>query len=309
MAPDTVSVALAGAPSGAGTTYPAFLAEPRLALSTSWRCLLSSTTKPLRGWMFWRREFWIRPAFLVLVALGFLVAVPFIARHGVQSVQAQHLVDARVGCDDESAAPGSGPNRCLKPVIGQLSGPYLTRRVPGHGWSVWVDGEKYDGFDLEEGWDDQVAQVRDTATVWTWRDDVVGVEVPDGVRAQSGGPAGASVLAPVWGLGGRGAAQAFLFAVWCMGGAVAATDYASRKRRVRGSWWVIDGPYVSPASPWGTALLAPASLGALPMLFGFPWWWVWVAVFLAGLVVVASWLQPWSARRNAYQGRHALGPN
>ena len=259
--------------------------------------------------MFWRREFWIRPAFMVLVALGCLVAVPFIARHGVQSVQAQHLVDARGGCDDASTAPGSGPDRCLKPVIGQLRGPFLTSRDPGHGWSVWVDGEKYDEFDLEEGWDDQVAQVRDAATVWTWRDDVVGVKVPNGVRAQSGRPAGASVLALVWGLGGRGAAQAFLLAVGCQGGAVAATDYGWRKRRVRGSWWAIDGPYVSPASPWGTVLLLPASLGAPPMIFGIPWWWVWVAIFLAGLVLVASWLPPWSPRWNAYRDGTPRGPN
>jgi hypothetical protein len=242
---------------------------------------------------------------MVCLGLGCVVAVPFVAQHGVESVQAQELVEARVGCGGAPTAPGSGSSQCLKPVTGQLHGPFLTRRDPGHGWSVWVDGDEYDDFDLDEGWDDQVAEVRDNATVWTWRDDVVGVEVPHDARAEFEGTVGASVLAPVWGLGGRGAAQAFLLVVGCLGGAVGAADYAWRKRRANGSWWAIEGPYVSPASPWGTALLLPASLGAMPMLFGIPWWWVWVAVFLAGLVTVAWWLPPWSPRWDPYRGRHS----
>lgn len=267
-----------------------------------------STAKPVRGWMFWRREFWIRPAFMVLVGLGCVVAVPFVAREGVESVQAQHLIDARGGCGDASTVPGTGLVRCLESVTGQLRGPFLTHRAPGHEWSVWVDGEEYDEFDLDEGWDEQVAQVRDDATVWTWRDDVVGVEVPSQAAPQSEGSVPASVLVPVWGLGGRGAAQAFLLVVGCLGGAVAAGEYAWRTRQARGSWWAVEGPYVSPASPWGTALLLPASSGAMPMLLGVPWWWVWVAVFLAGLVTVAWWLPPWSPRWSTHRGRRTASP-
>ena len=100
--------------------------------------------------MFWRRAFWTRPAFLIVASIGLLVSLPFVARAGYGELESQRLVGRGSLC------VGSARSDCLVLVVGQLRGPFWTRRDPGHGWSVWVSDMEYDEFDLDERWDDVV---------------------------------------------------------------------------------------------------------------------------------------------------------
>jgi hypothetical protein len=242
------------------------------------------------------------PALLwLLLAAGIAVAAPFIARHGLDSVQAQRVVDAGDICENASS-PAAVAGECLTPVTGELRGPFWTRRDPGHGWVVWVDGEEYDEFDLEESWDEEVGAHRDRTTVLTRRGDVVAVQVPTAVE---------DGVVPVWGLGGRGAAQAFLLEVMCVGGVVGAASFGWRRRKAAGSWLRVGGAYVTPASPSATLFLLPASMGFMGFLVGVPWWPVWIAVFALVFVGTVAFVMPVSPRwfrflrRKDGTGRHA----
>lgn len=187
----------------------------------------------------------IPPVLWILIALGCVVAIPLIAQHGYQAVQSGELVAERRMCSATAQAP------CLEKLRGELRGPFWTRRQPGHGWALFVDGVEVDEFDLVDSADETVQPLRNDATVLARGGDVAAVVLPE------------DKVLPVWGLGWRGAAQALLLNLGCAGGAVGAVSFGWLRRQALGSWWrVAGGEYVSPASPWATFLCCRGRWGS-----------------------------------------------
>lgn len=230
----------------------------------------------------------IPPVFWLVLAGACLVAIFFLAAHGLRSVENQQLVNDRTRCD---AAP-SGP--CLDRVSGELRGPDFTRRKPGNGWSLLVEGAQYDSFDMPGSADRTLEALDGSATVLTRDGDVVAVELGDG-----------SVIR-TWGLGWRDAVQSLLWIAICAGLLIGAVDFALRRRRAVGSWWRVHGAhYVSPASPLATQFLLPGLAAFMTMAVGTPWWQLWLAVFAGALVCTLAVIPPSSPRWSAFRADRA----
>ena len=224
----------------------------------------------------------------MVAAAGLSAVVPFLVLDANQSMtDAEMVADDRV-CTSETPQP------CLSQVTGQLLGPRWTRRSPGDEWTLMVDGDDYDRFDLDPSLNGAVASVRGQATALVSDGNVVGVRVPT---------AGEDAVAPALDLGAKGAVQSWLFAFFCAGGAVGAASWGWRVGRA--------GPWQAQPSRWAAVFMFPASVAMILMLVGVPWWQVWVGagavVLVAALVMVAPpgvvrfLLRGWPSRR---RGRH-----
>lgn len=233
--------------------------------------------RPVRGWMFWRRGFWSRPAFFVLAALAAGVAIPVVAVEGYQDLRNERLLIKQTWC-------WTDPPPCVDDEYGEVNGPRRDRRRTESEWTLSIGSEVYDEFHLEGRYDDEIMPDDEgLVRVLTVDGDVVGVQARAGI-------------VEVWGLGVRGAVRALLWILACVGVAIGALDIARRKAEVRGSWWSVDGEAIAPGSAWGATLLFPASVGLLLATFGSPWWQSWLLACVAAMAAMAVFRPPWRRR-------------
>lgn len=227
--------------------------------------------------MFWRRGFWTRPAFFVLAAVGAGIAIPIVAVEGYQDVRNERLLSEQTWC-------WTDPPPCVDDEVGEVHGPRHERRRADSKWTLTIGSEVFDEFHLEGRYDGEIVPDDDgLVRVFAVDGDVVGVQAGGGI-------------VEVWALGVRGAARALLLILAGVGIAIATLDFARRKAAAHGSWWSVAGPPTSPASAWGTLFFAPASVGLLVMIFGFPWWQSWLLGCAATTVGVAIFHPPWRSR-------------
>ena len=244
------------------------------------------TKAPPRGWQFWRRAFWTRPALLVLYALlagvlgllllagvpdGILDAVAM--RRGVECPASAVRAEADV----------DPPKGCLERVAVTLSGPWYSRG-PGSDWHLMVERDDRLAFYAEADvptsgsrrlTDDAAAEAL------LWEGTPVAIELPAGGRVET----------EDW--GHRGWLLRLFLGMFAASGLPMLLEAARLKRRTANGWWSVRGEQVAPVvlSPlMGMAwlLAVPSLLGLIPLTLGLRLQWVVViAVLSVGLAVYA----------------------
>lgn len=235
-----------------------------------------------RAWHLWRREFWLRPALVMLAAvLTAVMGVPYLLYDEVVDLRVDHRLDE--GC-------------CLTQVPGVLKAGH-GRRTPGEDFVVVLeDGTAFD-FDVADDAAPHLGAYVGGEVAAYLADDlleghqVVGVRTPDGELVRG------------WRAGARGLLLTMVFLELALGFAVGCGGYAMRRaaalqetgraRTRSGSWWAVGQVPVSASSTAGTMLVFPASLLLFGLVLGLPWW------LLAGThPVVAIGLYLWLRRRS-----------
>jgi len=215
--------------------------------------------------MFWRREFWNRAAFWLVLGVGAFGVVPFLVGEAYTELRNNHLLNAESFCVHH-APP------CVDHVQVTLRGPRYGRREIGSKWLAWRDGKSYDEFHVRRRYDDDLGRVRGGVRADVVGGDVIAVETPTG-------------RVPVWGLGMPGAVRAMLLGLTFAGLGTSLTIWARRKALAAGSWWAPEAPSVNQGTVVGMVAMMPAAVGLFLCIVGVPWWPVWAGTWLVLTVV------------------------
>lgn len=242
---------------------------------------------PPRGWQFWRKAFWTRPALLVLYGLalgvvGLLVLLSVIgaARDAVAMGDAAECPRSapRVEADVDP------PAGCLERVPVTLSGPWYSPG-PGSDWHLLVERDGRQVFYAEADvpttgsrrlTDDSAAEAL------LWEGKPVLIELPGGSRVET----------DEW--GHRGWLLMLFIGMFVASAPPMLLAAARLKRMTTDSWWSVRGEPIGalglidfgPLMQVACLLAVPAMLGLIPLAVGFQVRWGIVAA-LAGLALVA----------------------
>lgn len=241
---------------------------------------------PPRGWQFWRRPFWTRPALLVLYGLAagalglvFLASVPAAVRDALVMQQAGECHRAAV----RAVADADPPMDCLERIPAILSGPWH-RRGPGSEWHLLVarDGrlEFYADADVSsEGSDRLVDDAPVDALLWEGRP--VAIDIPGEGRVET----------EEW--GHRGWLLTVVAGMFAASAMPMLIEAARLKRLTTDGWWSVRGESVppivlTPLMSIACLLGAPSMLAFLPLTLGVPLGWAVGAALLGlGLTIFA----------------------
>lgn len=261
-----------------------------------------------RGWEFWRKAFWTRPALLVVYGLGagllglaMLATVP----GDIHDAAAMRGAPDCPAADIRPRVDADPPRGCLERVPVVLSGPWY-RRGPGSSWHFKVEDGARQVFYAKAGVPASgSARLTDgmPAVLVLWEGDPVAVDLSDGQRVQTDN----------WGQ--RGWLLYLFLGLFTVSGLPMLLDAAGLKRRTTGGWWSVRGEPVGPLRPLtplmsvACLMAGPAMLGFLPLVIGLdPLWAVVAAVAGLGLAVLAVVKNRTFARRPRAAARPAGAP-
>ncbi|MFE9694823.1 hypothetical protein [Micromonospora sp. NPDC005806] len=259
------------------------------------------TKSPPRGWQFWRRAFWARPALLVLYGLlagvlGMLALadVPDGLRDAVAMRRAAecHAFSVR-------AVPRVDPPKgCLERVPVTLSGPWYSPG-PGSKWHLLVEQDGRLGFyadaDLPTSGSRRLTDNQE-AEALLWEGTPVAVELPSGGRVET----------EDW--GHRGWLQMLFLGMFAASGLPMLLEAARLKHRMANGWWSVSGEKaglmgLSPLMGVACLLAVPSVLSLMPLMLGLRLSWVVVvAVLSLALTVFAIKKSAGAARGPASDG-------
>jgi hypothetical protein len=228
-----------------------------------------SRRKPPRGWHFWRKAFWTRPALLVGYALpvGMLGAVLLLGVPG--AVGDAVAMQPGVECPRTAVRPVAdvdAPQGCLERIAVTLSGPWYSRG-PGSDWLLEVDRDgrrtSYVEADAPTEGSRRLKRLGDDARVdaLLWEGSPVLIDLGAGSRVETA----------EW--GHRGWLFQLCLGLFTLSGCPMLLQAARMKRRTTDGWWSIRGEPVgllemSPLMQVACLLAAPALTAFLPLAFG-----------------------------------------
>ncbi|WP_446217950.1 hypothetical protein [Micromonospora sp. IBHARD004] len=244
------------------------------------------TKAPPRGWQFWRRAFWTRPALLVLygllagvVGLLALADVPDGIRDAVAMRRAVECPAWTVRVEPDV----DPPKGCLERIPVTLSGPWHSRG-PGSDWHLMVeqDGEFvfFAETDVPSSGSRKLGDDEE-AEALLWEGSPVAIELPAGDRVET----------EAW--GHRGWLQTLFLGMFAVSGLLMLFEAARLKRRTANGCWSVRGEKVglmvlSPLMGTACLLAVPSMLGLVPLMLGLRLQWVAVVALLSlGLAVFA----------------------
>ena len=258
------------------------------------------TKAPARGWQFWRRAFWTRPALLVLygflvglLALAALAFVPDRIRDAVAMRRAAECPAAVV----RPAARIDPPHGCLERVKVTLSGPWHSPG-PGSTWHLMIpeDGRPtwYADADVPTLGSRRLADDAEVDAL-LWEGTPVAIELPSGGRVET----------EDW--GHRGWLLMLFLGMVTASGLPMLLEGARLKRRTAPSWWSVRGEAVeltmlNPLMTVACLLGVPSLLAFFPLALGLRLHWV-VTIALLGLgLTVYAVVKASRARRGRSAG-------
>ena len=220
---------------------------------------------PPRGWHFWRRAFWTRPALLLGYALPvgvlgvvLLLNVPATISDALAMRTAPEC--PRAGIRPE---PGTGaPDGCLERIAVTLSGPWFSRG-PGSDWHLLVDGRFYVEADLPPGGSRRLEDHGDDARAdaLLWEGTPVLIDLGSGDRVET----------EDW--GHRSWLFMLCFGLFTLSGCPMLIQAALLKRRTTDGWWSVRGESIglmpmTPLMQVACLLAVPPLAMFLPLAFG-----------------------------------------
>lgn len=238
---------------------------------------------PPRGWQFWRRAFWTRPALLVLygigvggVGVGLLAAVPNGVGDAISMRRAAGCPASPVRAEPKVDPPAG----CLERVPVRLSGPWH-QRGPGSRWRLLVERDgrlvPYARTNVSTVGSRRLADDA-RADALLWKGTPVAIELPGHGRVET----------EAW--GHRGWILTLASGMFALSGLPMLIEAARLKRRTADGWWSVRGEAVRPLllTPlMGIACLlaVPSMLAFVPLLLGVGLPWA-VGVGVLGLALV-----------------------
>lgn len=211
---------------------------------------LASTRRNFRGSRGFRLPDGVRRVVLspvalaVYVGIALLSAVLMVEDFG-DAIQSERALTHHRRC-------GESPAPCLVTTVGSLTPSFSSRPSALREWSLSVDGEEVDSFDVGESTSDRMVGLDlERVAALRYEGDVVAVITPSGEQIRT------------LDVGLRGATFAACSILAALGLAVGLVRLAHKMRRITGSWWV--------QPPDGTVDFADKA-AAVPLLGGVADW-------------------------------------